>query len=451
MDAARALVGTIISSEPMQPFPWFDTAIIAALVLLNGFFAMSELAIVSARKPRLKAMADGGSRSAAAALALAEAPGRFLSAVQIGITLVGIINGAYSGAALAEPVGERLAYWFGLAPDLADEIGLGAVVVTITYLSLIIGELVPKQFALRGPERIASLVAPIMTFLALAATPAVWALENSTKLALKLFGPANDDDNRVTEAELRSLVDEAETAGVIESQERQMIAGIMRLADRRVRGVMTPRGDVDWIDADAGEEAIRAHLARTLHTRLPVARGTVDDIIGVVQSRDVVQALIEGRPLNLLELARPAPVLPDVIDAVDAMESLRGAGIPMALVHDEYGHFEGIVTPADLLAAIAGAFASDVDADDGPPVVERADGSLLLSGSLPADEMAERLGIGLDEDRDYETVAGFVLAQLQHLPETGEVFEHDGWQFEIVDMDGRKVDKVLASLLIEVD
>jgi len=433
----------------MQPFPWFDTAIIVALVLLNGFFAMSELAIVSARKPRLKAMAEGGSRSAAMALALAEAPGRFLSAVQIGITLVGIINGAYSGAALAEPVGERFAAWFGLAPSLADEIGLGLVVVLVTYLSLIIGELVPKQFALRAPERIAALVAPIMTYLALAATPAVWALENSTALVLKLFKPVNGDDNRVTEAELRSLVDEAETAGVIESHERQMIAGIMRLADRRVRGVMTPRGEVDWIDADAGEDAIRAHLARTPHTRLPVARGTVDDIIGVVQSRDVVQALIEGRPLDLVALARPAPVLPDVIDAVDAMESLRGASIPMALVHDEYGHFEGIVTPADLLAAIAGAFLSDVDADDGPPVVERADGSLLLSGALPADEMAERLGVRLDEDRDYETVAGFVLAQLQHLPDTGELFVHDGWQFEIVDMDGRKVDKVLASLLTE--
>ena len=431
----------------MQPFPWFDTAIILALVLLNGFFAMSELAIVSARKPRLKAMAEAGSRSASSALALAEAPGRFLSAVQIGITLVGIINGAYSGATLAGPVGERLAVWFSLSPQLAGEVGLGAVVVVITYLSLIVGELVPKQFALRGPERIASLVAPVMTFLALAATPAVWLLENSTALVLRLFGPPGADENRVTEAELRSLVDEAETAGVIEAGERQMIAGIMRLADRRVRGVMTPRGEVDWIDAEAGEAAIRAHLARTPHTRLPVARGTVDDIIGVVQSRDVVQALIEGRPLDLVALARPAPVLPDVIDAVDAMEALRGAAIPMALVHDEYGHFEGIVTPADLLAAIAGAFMSDVDGHDGPPVVERADGSLLISGALPADEMAERLGLSLDDDRDYETVAGFVLAQLQHLPETGEVFNHDGWQFEIVDMDGRKVDKVMASLL----
>jgi putative hemolysin len=435
----------------MQPFPWFDTAIIVGLVLLNGFFAMSELAIVSARKPRLRAMAEAGSGSAAAALALAEAPGRFLSAVQIGITLVGIVNGAYSGAALAGPVGERLATWFALSPDLSYEIGFAVVVVVITYLSLIIGELVPKQFALRAPERTAALVAPVMTFLALAATPAVWALENSTALVLKLFGPVDGDEHRVTEAELKSLVDEAETAGVIEAQERQLIAGIMRLADRRVRGVMTPRGEVDWIDAEAGEAAIRAHLAATPHTRLPVARGTVDEIIGVVQSRDVVQALIEGRPLDLVALARPAPILPDVIDAVDAMESLRGAAIPMALVHDEYGHFEGIVTPADLLAAIAGAFASDVDADDGPPVVERADGSLLLSGAYPADEMADRLGVELSDDRDYETVAGFVLAQLQHLPETGELFAYDGWQFEIVDMDGRKVDKVLASLIAEVD
>lgn len=431
----------------MQPFPWFDTAIILALVVLNGFFAMSELAIVSARKPRLKAMAEAGSRTAAAALALAEAPGRFLSAVQIGITLVGIVNGAYSGATLAAPVGERLARWFGLDAALAGEIGFGVVVVFITYLSLIIGELVPKQFALREPERVAALVAPVMSFMALAATPAVWALEGSSALVLKLFGPTSPDSAQVTEAELRSLVAEAETAGVIEAGEREMIAGIMRLADRRVRGVMTPRGEVDWIDAEACEEAIRAHLASTPHTRLPVARGTVDDIIGVVQSRDVVQVLIEGRPLDLEALARPAPVLPDVIDAVDAMAALRGASIPMALVHDEYGHFEGIVTPADLLAAIAGAFVSDFDGEDGPPVVERGDGSLLISGAWPADEMAERLGVRLDEDRDYETVAGFVLAQLQRLPETGEVFLHHGWRFEVVDMDGRKVDKVLASAL----
>ncbi|GGI93072.1 DNA-binding protein [Polymorphobacter multimanifer] len=431
----------------MQPFPWFDVAIIAALVLLNGFFAMSELAIVSARKPRLRALAETGYRGAHAALSLGENPGRFLSAVQIGITLVGVVNGAYSGATLALPVGERITQWFGVPEILADEIGFGVVIVLITYLSLIIGELVPKQFALRAPEKIACLAAPIMVFVARLATPAVWALENSTGAVLRLFGPANDEDNRVTEAELRSVMEDAETAGAKNGEEPGMESGKIPVADRRVRGVMTPRGDVDWLDAAAPEAAIREKLRHTPHARLPVARGTVVDIIGVVQARDIVQALIEGRPLDIAALARPAPVIPDVIDAVDALGSLRSATIPMALVHDEYGHFEGIVTPADLLAAIAGAFAFDADATDEPSIFEREDGSLLLAGSLPADEMADRLGLNLDDDRDYETLAGFVLAQLQHIPETGELFRCGGWQFEIVDMDGRKVDKVLASVL----
>jgi putative hemolysin len=290
-----------------------------------------------------------------------------------------------------------------------------------------------------------------MLFVARFATPAVWALDRSTTAVLRLFGPADENGNKVTEAELRSVMQDAETAGVLEADERAMISGIMRLADRRVRGVMTPRGDVDWIDADAPEAEIRARLAASPRTRLPVARGTVDDIIGVLQARDLVQALIEGAPLDIAALARPAPIIPDVIDAVDALVSLRSASIPMALVHDEYGHFEGILTPADLLAAIAGVFAFDSDASDGPAIVEREDGSLLLAGSLPADEMAERLDLTLEEDRDYETVAGFILAQLQHIPETGEHLVFTGWRFEVVDMDGRKIDKVLASLLPPTD
>ncbi|MFZ4689924.1 MAG: hemolysin family protein [Polymorphobacter sp.] len=429
----------------MQPFPWLDTAIIAGLILLNGFFAMSEMAIVSSRRPRLRGLATSGHRGARAALALAENPGSFLSSVQIGITLVGIVNGAYSGATLAVPVGQRLTAWFGVRPALAEEVGFAVVIVITTYLSLIVGELVPKQFALRSPEKLASFVAPIMAVVSRIATPAVWALDRSSALVFKLLGQAQHGDNRVTEEELRSVVQEAETAGVIEESERQMISGIMRLADRRVRGVMTPRGDIDWIDADMSDADIRTHLAASPHTRLPVARGTVDNIIGVLQARDVVQALIEGRPLDLASLARPAPVIPDVIDAVEALAVLRGAEIPIALVHDEYGHFEGIVTPADLLAAIAGEFRSDVDDHNDPPAVERDDGSWLFSGALPADEMADRLGFDLEPDRDYETVAGFVLEHFRHLPETGESFALKRWTFEIVDVDGRKVDKVLAS------
>ena len=429
----------------MQPFPWFDTAIIMALIVLNGFFAMSEMAIVSSRRPRLRGMATSGHRGARTALALAEDPGSFLSSVQIGITLVGIVNGAYSGATLAVPVGQRLQALFGFKPELAQEVGFAVVIVIATYLSLIVGELVPKQFALRSPEKIAAFVAPIMAIVSKIAAPAVWLLDVSSAAVFRLLGQARHGDNRVTEEELRSVVAEAETAGVIEQSERQMISGIMRLSDRRVRGIMTPRGEVDWIDADMSDAEIREQLAASPHTRLPVARGTVDDIIGVLQARDVVQALIEGRPLDLAALAQPAPVIPDVIDAVDALAVLRDASIPIALVHDEYGHFEGIVTPADLLAAIAGEFRSDIDDLSDPPAVERDDGSWLFSGALPADEMADRLGFDLPDTRDYETVAGFVLEHFRHLPETGETFTLKRWKFEIADMDGRKVDKVLAT------
>ncbi|KPF78710.1 DNA-binding protein [alpha proteobacterium AAP81b] len=429
----------------MQPFPWFEVAIIFGLIVLNGLLAMAELAIVSARRPRLRAMATAGRSGATTALDLASDPAKFLSSAQIGITLVAIVNGAFSGEALAGPVAARLVAWFGVAPPLAATLGLTIVIVVITYVSLIVGELVPKQFALRAPEAIAVAVAPAMAVMTRLAAPFAWALDISSRAVFALIGIKRDGDQTVTEEELRVVVQEAESAGIIEQSERQMISGIMRLADRRVRGVMTPRGEVDWIDATASDDAIRAHLARTPHTRLPVARGTIDDIIGVLQARDVVQALIEGRPLDLAGLARPAPVLPEVVDAVDALAVLQAADIPIALVHDEYGHFEGIVTPADLLAAIAGAFRSDVDDANDPPAVERDDRSWLFSGALPADEMADRLGFELPDSRDYETVAGFVLEHFRHLPETGESFTLARWRFEIVDMDARKVDKVLAS------
>ncbi len=435
----------------MHPFPWIDAVIVLALIGLNGFLSMAEFAIVAARRPRLRGLAAGGTRGAAAALALAENPARFLSSAQTGITLVAILNGAFSGTSLAGPTAERFAAVLPISAHLADQLGFGVVIVVTTYVSLIVGELVPKQFALRSPEPIACAVAPAMVVLTKLATPFGWLLDRTSALVFRLLGQSRDANHVVTEEELRSVVAEAETAGVIEESERQMISGIMRLADRPVRGVMTPRNRIDWLDADASDAETRDALAKTPHTRLPVAAGSVDDIIGVLQARDVVAALIEGRPLDLRALARPAPVLPDMLDAMDALASLRDADIPIALVHDEYGHFEGIVTPADLLAAIAGAFRSDVDAGSDPPAIERADGSWLLSGSLPADEMAERLGLTLPASRDYQTVAGYVLAEIRHLPETGELFEADGWSFEVVDMDGHKIDKVIASCLARAE
>lgn len=428
----------------LSPFPWFDVIVILLLVGLNGVFAMSELAIVSAREARLKGLAKAGRRGAQTALDLAADPGRFLSTVQIGITLIGIIAGAYSGASLGTPVAQRLQL-LGLAPETAETLGFVLVIALTTYASLIVGELVPKQFALRAPEPIAVIMAPIMLWLARITAPLVWLLDRTSALIFRLLGLKREAENRVTAEELHLVVAEAQQAGVIEESERAIISGVVRLADRPTREVMTPRTKVDWIDIDATPDEVRKALLETSHSRLPVAEGSVDRLVGVVQLRDIVAAQIEGRGLNLRELVREVPIVPDQMDAMDALAVLRAAEVPMAFVHDEYGHFDGLLTPNDLIAALAGVFASDQAEDTDPPLVEREDGSWLVSGALAADTLADRLGITLPEERDYATAAGFALSVLKHLPETGESFTHDRWRFEIIDMDGRKIDKLLAT------
>lgn len=435
----------------MSAFPWGDLVVILILVVINGLLAMSELAIVSARKPRLEAMVRAGKFGAQAAIDLAAEPGRFLSTVQIGITLVGIVAGAYSGASLGGPVAERLEYWFGLADDTADMLGFAIVIGITTYLSLIIGELVPKQFALRSPEPIAAMAAVPMQWIARLTAPLVWLLDGTSALIFALLGLNRESESKVTAEELHLVVAEASRSGVIEESERAIISGVVRLADRPVREVMTPRTEVDWIDLKADGDALRERLLATPHTRLPVGDGSIENPVGVVQARDIAGALFRGEAIEIERLMRKAAVVPDQIDAMDALAALRTADVPMLFVHDEYGHFEGLVTPSDLLSAIAGEFASDQDIGTDPQIVAREDGSLLVSGSTPADALAERLGIELDEDRDYATVAGHALAVLRHLPKVGEVFEDQGWRFEIVDMDGRKIDKLLVSAVTEDD
>jgi putative hemolysin len=420
--------------------------VIALLIALNGVFAMSELAIVSAREARLKAMAKAGSAGARTALDLAADPGRFLSTVQIGITLIGILAGAYSGASLGGPVAQRLML-VGVPAEYAQTLGFALVIVLTTYASLVIGELVPKQIALRAPERLAAFIALPMLWLARATAPFVWLLDKTSALIFRLLRLERDSQTRVTAEELHFVVAEAHHAGVLEESERAIISGVVRLADRPTREIMTPRTEVDWIDVDADVDTLRAKLLETPHSRLPVAEGSVDQLIGVVQSRDIVRAFVENRPLDLRALMREAPVVPDQMDAMDALLVLRSAEVPMAFVHDEYGHFDGLVTPADLLAALAGSFASNTDTD--PPLLEREDGSWLVSGSLSADALTDQLGINLPEERDYSTVAGFALSVLKRLPETGEHFTHGGWRFEVVDMDGRKIDKLIATQILE--
>ena len=431
----------------LSPFPWIDVIVILLLIALNGVFAMAELAIVSSRKPRLRAMAKAGKRGAQTALDLAADPGRFLSAVQIGITLIGILAGAYSGSSLGGPVGERIAR-FGIAPETAATIGFSIVILITTYASLVIGELVPKQFALRAPEPIAAAMAKPMLWIARITAPLVWLLDRTSALIFRLLRLRREESNKVTAEELQIVVAEAHSAGVLEEYERALISGVVRLADRPTREVMTPRTDVDWIDVDSSTEELREALRSTQHSRLPVAEGSVDKLLGVVQARDIVAAFIDDRALDLRALVREAPVVADQMDAMDTLAVLRDADVPMAFVHDEYGHFEGVVTPADLLSALAGVFASNFDPGSEAPLVEREDGSWWVSGSLPADAMSDRLGINLPEDRDYATAAGFALSVLKHIPEVGERFSFGSWRFEIVDMDGFKIDKLLASEVV---
>ena len=431
-------------SDPLAPIPWLDVALLLALIFLNGALAMGELSIVSSREARLKAMAKNGSAGARCALDLAADPGNFLSTVQSGITLIAIFAGAFSGEKLGQPTAERLQL-LGLSLNSAHNLGFGLVIFLTTYVSLVVGEIVPKQIALRSPEPIAVVMSRPMRILSKIVAPFVWVLERSSSLILALFGLDKESKNHVTAEELHLVVAEAQTAGVLEEDERAMISGIVRLADRPVREVMTPRTEIDWIDIDATAEEIRAALLATPHSRIPVANGAVENIVGVIKTRDVMAAQLEGRAIDLNDLCREAPVIPDLMDAMDALAVLRNAEVPLALVHDEYGHLDGIVTPGSILAALAGTFASDADQGDEPALVERDDGSWLLSGAASADLLTDRLGLNLPDERDYSTIAGFALSVLRHLPETGEKFRHDNWSFEIVDMDGRKIDKLIAS------
>jgi putative hemolysin len=282
-----------------------------------------------------------------------------------------------------------------------------------------------------------------MTVVARIASPAVWLLDLSTKALVRLLGQKAAPPTSVTEEEIKTLIADAESAGVLETGERQMISGVMRLGDRTVRGIMTPRPDVVWIDLTDSEGEVRERLISSPHSRLPVGERSPDQLIGVVQTRELLAALLAGRPLDIKAHVRMAPMIPDTTDALDVLRMLRDAEVPMALVHDEYGHFEGLVTPTDILESIAGVFRSDADGRE-PYAVERGDGSWLLSGAMPVDEMADQLGFVLPASRDYHTVAGFVLAHLGRLPATSEQFEASGWRFEVVDLDGRRIDKVLA-------
>lgn len=420
-----------------------EVVIVLLLIFINGVFAMSELAIVSARRTRLKTMADQGVPGANRAMRLAASPGRFLSTVQIGITLVGILAGAYSGTSL----GDRLANFLiemGLRPAIANPLGLGAVVALITYLSLIIGELVPKQIALHNAERIACLVSPMMTVISKLASPLVYLFDLSGRAVLLLLRRSRVPESQVTEEEIRALVAEAESAGILEPGEREMISGVMQLGDRPVRAVMTPRHDVDVIDLKEGITKVRAAVTESVHSRLPVYDGNPEEIIGIIQAKDLLDAYLKGRKPDPRKFVRDAPIIPDTMDALDVVKKLKDSAVHIGLVHDEFGHFEGVVTSADILEAIVGSFHTE----EGPPeryAVEREDGSWLIAGAMPVDDLADLLGLRLPEKRVYHTAAGLVLERFGRLPDTGDSMIFQGCRFEVVDLDGKRVDKLLVT------
>jgi putative hemolysin len=424
---------------------FIEIAIVLFLTVLNGVLAMSELAVVSARPARLKVMAEQGSRGAETALRLASDPGRFLSTVQIGITLVGVLSGAFSGATL----GARLSLWLqlqGLSVTASDALGVGTVVVLITYLSLIVGELVPKQVALRNAEGVAARVAIPMSVLSRVAAPLVWLLDGSGKLVLALLGQSGDGGGKVTDEEIRTVLAEAHSAGVIETSESAMLSGVMRLADRQARGLMTPRRDVQMLDIEDTLDEVREKLREIPHSRIPVRSGDSDEIVGVLFTKKLYERMAEGGPLNLSDLVSDVPVVSDLAKATDIIESLRRTSLHMVLVYDEYGHFEGIITSGDILEAITGAFSQDETEEQA--MVQREDGSYLVAGWTPVDEFVDVIRVPIDPDPDYTTVAGFVLDELKRIPDLGESFVKGDWRFEVVDLDGRRIDKLLVSRVI---
>ncbi len=421
----------------------FEIGIALLLILLNGLFSLSEMAMVSVRRARLMVLERKGVRGAAAALSLSEDPQRFLPTVQIGMTLVGILTGTFGGARLAARLQPVLAGSAVLAP-FAGELSLLIVVLVTTYLTLVLGELVPKQLALRQPEIVAARVARSFRRLSLWAGPMIWLLGLSTSLVLRLFGNAGTRSQAVTEEELKAVLAEGAQVGVLAVGEREMIERLLRLADKPVRAMMTPRNEISFLDrTDPRRDIVRA-LRSTQHNRLIVCDGTVDNVVGVVQAKDLLDQLLGGKELSVSEVLRQPMVVPDTISALDALERLKADPFGLALVMDEYGSFEGVVTAADVLEAIVG----DVN-DTQPDLAADAQsipGSLVVDGMMPVDELKARLVLpDLPAEGSYHTTAGLLLALLRRVPRVGDKVVFAGWLFEVQSMDGRRVDRVRAS------
>jgi putative hemolysin len=424
---------------------WLELGIIVLLVLANGVFAMSEISVVASRKVRLQQRAEEGDHRARLALELAHAPEQFLSTVQVGITLVGVLAGAYGGAQLSRPLAGVLSQFPELAP-YANGLALGTVVAGITVLSIILGELVPKSIGLRYPESIASWVARPMMLLSRVGGPLIRVLTASTNVIMRLAGFKPVSSPSLTEDEIRAVISEGAEAGVLEPAEESIVQRVFQLGDQRVAAIMTPRVDIEWVNVDITSAQLREFLLSHTHTEFVVCEGDLDRVLGTVRASELLPALLQQGPVDLRLLLRDPLFVPDSMPVFKLLEAFRTSHRHLALVMDEFGAVEGLVSVGDLLEGLVGALPGDPSEVRGSFVV-RDENSWLVEGSAPMDEVASTLDFEVPaaEAGAYHTLAGFVMARLGRIPRTADVFEYEGLRFEVVDMDGRRVDKVMVT------
>ncbi|MBV8061318.1 MAG: HlyC/CorC family transporter [Alphaproteobacteria bacterium] len=420
----------------------YELIVVVLLILLNGFFAMSELAIVSARRTRLRQLADDGHEGAKLALELAEDPASFLSIVQIGMTLNSVFAGAYSGATLAGHLTDYLNSYSWIAPH-GEAAALALTIMAVTYVNLVVGELLPKRIGLSYAEPIAIRVSYIMRLFATIAAPIVWMLKQSTEIVLNLFGLAKVPDNVITEEEVKDLIAEGAESGVFKQAEKVMLESVMRLADRTVRSIMTPRVDMVWLDIDdASDKHVRV-IRHHPYSCFPVARGDLEEILGIIYAKDILDRAFDGQPVTVKGIMRQALIVPDTTHVLRLVEQFKQSGQYIAIIADEYGSVEGLVSITDILEAITGDL-PEAGQESATPPVHRSDGSWLLDGMTPIDEVESLLSVkGMQGSGDFHTLAGFVIEQLGRLPTTGDKATWQDFRFEVVDMDARRVDKVL--------
>jgi putative hemolysin len=428
-----------------------DVALLVFLILLNGVFAMSEMALTASRKARLQVMVEAGEHGAQTAIELHDKPTKFLSTVQIGITSIGILNGIVGEAAFSQPLAVWLAKTFPALPDKAAAVSAtGLVVVIITFLTIIFGELVPKRIGQLFPETIARLVATPMNWLSAATRPFVALLSMCTEAMLRLLGIKGDTNRSVTEEEIAASLEEGLDAGVIEQQEHQMVRNVFRLDERQVGSMMIPRAEITWLDAEVPLAETLLRMAENQHTRYPVCRGDLTDVVGVLAAQSLLPALARGETPAIADFVSAAVFVPETLTGMELLDHFRGSDAELVFVVDEYGEVQGVITVRDVLEAITGEFNAPADGDAW--AVPRDDGSWLLDGLIPVPEMKDRLGLKAlpEEDRGrYNTLAGMIMLLLGRLPNTTDRVDWDGWRFEVVDMDGKRIDKVLVAPISE--